>query len=102
MRCVDVTVRTQILTRAREIVADGWLQGDLFDEDLVCLTGALAKAAYEHGYTYDKERPWDVLCRDLDLPEVDILVEFNDAPWTTQRDVLYVLDSWCARELVTA
>ncbi len=94
MRCVDVTVRTQILTRARVLVAKGWVQVSSREGNSFCVMGALEEAAYEHGFTQFRTLPWNPLCRALGLPSGDTLIAYNDLPSTTQEDILFLLDEW--------
>ncbi len=99
MRCVDVTVRTQILTRARTLVAQGWTQSAFKvnhprEGAQYCLLGAVEQAAFESGFTQFRVQPWNALCRAFRIPQGEMLIDFNDAKSTTQEAVLEVLDAW--------
>ena len=89
----------EVLTQARALVAKGWCQNSLRDEDRFCALGALYEAASGGIENLgDAEDALDNLgdaedaLRNALEPAYQSVVHFNDDQLTTQADVLRLYD----------
>ena len=104
------------LAEARKLIAQGWTQGALYDDDdgrgCYCLAGAVgtvdaASAKLTKGrvnfvfYSRSKSIAALSAClggRGRGAGAVDLVTEWNDAPGRTQEDVLALIDRAIAKE----
>ena len=104
------------LAEARKLIAQGWTQGALYDDDdgrgCYCLAGAVgaaeaASVKLPKGrvkfvfYSRSKSIAALSAClggRGRGAGAVDLVTEWNDAPGRTQEDVLALIDRAIAKE----
>lgn len=90
----------QTLTRMRELLQRGWIQGRAYDGwSGVCIQGALTRSFYGWKSTSEVVK---ILCQAMNMPldwveGKDPLAVWNDAPGRTQAEVLRLLDGILAR-----
>lgn len=94
---------SELIAKGRDVLARGWCQGRYQSDHAVCAMGALRTVLGGNSMSISAEQiaqygqASDALCdATYQMFGAYSLIEFNDAPSTTQQDILDIFDKTIA------